>query len=73
MSDHGRRLDKLETLYQRPPGGPTPEEWRALCDYAAHHSHERGLDPDEVIDEMRRMIAAEGWPPRSVTEPEATP
>ncbi len=73
MSNAERRLDKLETIYQRPPGGPSPEEWRELRECAERIAAERNLDTGEVLDEVRRMIAADGWPPRSVTEGETTP
>ena len=73
MSNAERRLDKLETICQRPPGGPTPEQWRELRECAELIAEERGLSVEEVMAETERVIAAEGWPPRSVTEPEAIP
>ncbi len=61
MSNLNNRLDKLETIYQRPPGGATPEEWQQVREAVERIAAERGLDAEEVFAEAERVIAEYGW------------
>ncbi len=62
MRDASRRLDKLEVIWSRPAGNLSPVQAAQLREAVDRISVERGLDPDEVMDEARRLIAERGWP-----------
>ncbi len=62
MSGHEARLRDLEAIWSRLAGNLSPAQEAQLREMVARVSAERGLDPDEVMDEARRLIA-EGWTP----------
>ena len=62
-----RRLQNLETVWQRSAPGPTPEEWREVRAAVERVAAERGLDADEVLAETERMIASGGWNPKEAS------
>ncbi len=62
MTNHERRLRDLEVIWSRPAGSLSPAQAAHLRQAVDWVSAERGLDPDEVMDEARRLIAERGWP-----------
>ncbi len=62
MTNHERRLRDLEVIWSRPAGNLSPAQAAHLRQAVDWVSAERGLDPDEVMDEARRLIAERGWP-----------
>ncbi len=61
MTNHERRLRDLEVIWSRPAGSLSPAQAAKLREMVDRVSAERGLDPDEVMDEARRLIAERGW------------
>ncbi len=62
MTSHERRLRDLEVIWSRPAGSLSPDQAAHLREAVDRISAERGLDPDEVMDEARRLVAERGWP-----------
>ncbi len=62
MTNHEKRLRDLEVIWPRPAGNLSPTQEAQLREMVDWVSAERGLDPDEVMDEARRLIAERGLP-----------
>ncbi len=67
MTQKETRLGRLEKIWPKPAGNLSPAREAQLREAVDRVSVERGLDPDEVMAEARRMLA-EGWtPPKGET------
>ena len=60
MTNHGRRLDRLETLWSALPAGYSDEQLRRIAEtYVVDHAP--GLEVGAVVEEARKIIRS--WHP----------